>query len=98
MLLEISVLEEGFMNDAGRKTILLLTGIGIGFGLAVLFAPQSGEETREWLGDTAAQNLYMLRRRSRRSMKRMLDIGEEKLTDILRGGKDVFASVAAKLD
>ncbi|HEY4740334.1 MAG TPA: YtxH domain-containing protein [Candidatus Acidoferrales bacterium] len=86
------------MNDAGRKTILLLTGIGIGFGLAVLFAPQSGEETREWLGDTAAQNLYMLRRRSRRSMKRMLDIGEEKLTDILRGGKDVFASVAAKLD
>ncbi|MGC1684388.1 MAG: YtxH domain-containing protein [Candidatus Acidiferrales bacterium] len=86
------------MNDAGRKTIALFTGLGIGFGLAVLFAPQSGEETREWLGDTAAQYLYMLRRRSRRSMKRMLDIGEEKLTDILRGGKDVFASVAAKLD
>ena len=86
------------MNDAGRKAIALLTGLGIGFGLAILFAPRSGEEAREWLGDTAAQNLYVLRRRSRRSMKRIMDRSEEKLTKILRGGKGMFASVAAKLD
>lgn len=89
--------KEGFMNDAGRKGVALLTGLGIGFGLALLFAPWSGEETREWISDTAGQKLYLLRRRSRRSMKRLLDKGEDTFADILRSSKTVLESVAAKL-
>ena len=86
------------MNDAGRKGVALLTGLGIGFGLALLFAPWSGEETREWISDTAGQKLYLLRRRSRRSMKRLLGKREDTFADILRSGKTVFESMAAKLD
>jgi hypothetical protein len=31
--------EESFMNNAGRTTLVFLTGLGIGAGLAALFAP-----------------------------------------------------------
>jgi gas vesicle protein len=41
------------MNNTGRTTLVFLTGLGIGAGLAALFAPRSGEETREWIADTA---------------------------------------------
>ena len=90
--------KEGFMNDAGRKGVALLTGLGIGLGLALLFAPRSGEETREWISDAAGQKLYLLRRKSRRSMKRLLGKREDTFADILRSGKTVFESMAAKLD
>ena len=44
---EIYPQKEDFMNNTGRTTFFFLTGLGIGAGLAVLFAPRSGEETRE---------------------------------------------------
>ena len=89
------------MNNTGRKTITLLTGLGIGAALAVLFAPQSGEETREWIADTAERRFKGLRRMGRRSYRRLQDAvteGEEKVTEVLRNGKKVVESVAAKLD
>ena len=89
------------MNNTGRKTITLLTGLGIGAALAVLFAPQSGEETREWIADTAERKFKVLRRKGRRSFRRLQDAvveGEEKVTAVFRNGKKAVESVAAKLD
>ena len=89
------------MNDTGRKTITLLTGLGIGAALAVLFAPQSGEETREWIADTAERRFKGLRRMGRRSYRRLQDAvteGEEKVTEVLRNGKKALASVAPRLE
>jgi gas vesicle protein len=93
--------KENFMNSTGRTTLVFLTGLGIGAGLAVLFAPRSGEETREWIADTAERKFKMLRRVGRRSFRQLQDAvaeGEEKVTGILRNGKKALESVAAKLD
>ena len=54
------------MSDKGRAVGNLLLGFGVGVGLAILFAPQSGEETREWLSANAEDQFYRMRRRGRR--------------------------------
>ena len=89
------------MNNTGRTTLVFLTGLGIGAGLAALFAPRSGEETREWIADTAERRFKVLRRRGRQSFRQFQDAvaeGEEKVTEVLRNGRKALESVAAKLD
>lgn len=93
--------KEDFMNTTGRTTLVFLMGLGIGAGLAALFAPRSGEETREWIADTAERKFKVLRRVSRRSLRQLQDAvaeGEQKVTGVLRNGKKALESVAAKLD
>jgi gas vesicle protein len=89
------------MNNKGRTTLVFLTGLGIGAGLAALFTPRSGEETREWIAATAEQEFKVLRRMGRRSLRQLQDAvaeGEEKVTKVLRNGKKALGSVVAKLD
>jgi gas vesicle protein len=89
------------MNNSGRTTVTFLAGLGIGAALAVLFAPRSGEETREWIADTTEQKFKALRRMGRRSLRQLQDAvaeGEDKVTEVLRNGKKALGSVAAKLD
>jgi gas vesicle protein len=89
------------MNNTGSTTLAFLTGLAIGAGFAVLFAPRSGEETREWIADRAERKYKMLRRRGRRSFRQLQEAvaeGEEKVTEVLKNGKKALASVAAKLD
>jgi gas vesicle protein len=93
--------KENSMNNIGRMTLVFLTGLGIGAGLAALLAPQSGEETREWIADSAERKFKVLRRMGRRSVRQLQDAiadGEEKVTGVLRNGKKALESVAAKLD
>jgi gas vesicle protein len=71
--------KENSMNNIGRMTLVFLTGLGIGAGLAALLAPQSGEETREWIADSAERKFKVLRRMGRRSFRQLQDaIGFEK--------------------
>ena len=88
------------MNN-GRGTITtFVAGLGIGMGLALLFAPLSGEETREWLMETAEGKLKRIRRQGRRwvyQVQDVLDKSEDRVTKVLRTGKDALDSVAARL-
>jgi gas vesicle protein len=89
------------MNNTGSSTIAFLTGLGIGAGIAILVAPRSGEETREWIADTAEQKFKVLRRKGRRSFRELQDAvadGQEKVTAVLRNGKKAIESVAANWD
>lgn len=88
------------MNN-GRGTITtFVAGLGIGMGLALLFAPLSGEETREWLMESAEDRLKRIRRQGRRwvyQVQDVLDKSENRVTKVLRTGKDALDSVAARL-
>ena len=89
------------MNN-GRGTITtFVAGLGIGMGLALLFAPLSGEETREWLMDNAENRLKRIRRQGRRwvfQFQDVLDKGEDRVTKVLRTSKNALGSVASRLD
>jgi gas vesicle protein len=86
----------------GRGTITtFVAGLGIGMGLALLFAPLSGEETREWLVDNAENRLRRIRRQARRwvyDIQDVLDKSEDRVAKVLRTGKNALDSVAARLD
>ena len=89
------------MNN-GRGTITtFVAGLGIGMGLALLFAPLSGEETREWLMDNAENRLKRIRRQGRRwvyQFQDVLDKSEGHVTKVLRTSKNALGSVASRLD
>ena len=89
------------MNN-GRGTITtFVAGLGIGMGLALLFAPLSGEETREWLMDNAENRLKRIRRQGRRwvyQFQDVLDKSEDHVTKVLRTSKNALGSVASRLD
>ena len=42
-------------NNKGEKILWMLAGLGIGAGVALLFAPKSGEETRKYLKHIAKE-------------------------------------------
>jgi gas vesicle protein len=98
---EIQVRKRGAMSDKGKAVGSLLIGFGLGVGLAILFAPQSGEETREWISANAEDQFYRMRRRGRRLVfetQDLLDRGEQQVGKVLRTGRNVLDSVASKLE
>lgn len=52
-------------NNGGAKFIYFLTGLGIGALIGILFAPQSGEKTREYLGERAEEGRDFLSKKGR---------------------------------
>jgi hypothetical protein len=87
--------------DKGKAVGSLLVGFGLGVGLAILFAPQSGEETREWISANAEDQFYRMRRRGRRLVfetQDLIDRGEQQVGKVIRTGRNVLDSVASKLE
>src|ERR1035438_4817016 len=93
--------EEPVPSDKAFDLTSLLVGFGIGVGLAILFAPQSGDETRQWISASAEDGFRQLRRRGRRLVfeaQDLLDRGEYGVNRALRTGKNMLESVASKLE
>jgi len=53
------------MAEDSTKFAYLLAGIGIGTVIGVLFAPRSGNETREFLSDKANEGTEFVKRKGR---------------------------------
>jgi gas vesicle protein len=78
-------------NDNGGGTVMLafLVGALTGAAVALLFAPASGEETREYLGQKAREG----RARAREAVEQGRDVylrQRDNLTGALERGREAF--------
>lgn len=91
-------------HDGSGKFSYFLVGVGIGALLGMLFAPKTGEETREFLKDRADEGRDYAQRKARELRERadeLLEHSEElvkgskdKLSAALDAGKEAYAREA----
>ena len=81
-------------DNVGSKVSYFLVGLGVGALMGVLFAPKSGEETREYLAKRADDG----REFAQKKAKELRDRAD----DLIERGKDVAArkrdSISAAVD
>src|SRR6266436_498918 len=75
-------------GGAGDKVLYFLAGAGIGAALAVLLAPRSGRETREWISSTANDGKDFVASKG--------NVGRQFVEDNGRSGSDDFTSCIDK--
>ncbi|MFM2123618.1 MAG: hypothetical protein RL328_69 [Acidobacteriota bacterium] len=62
------------MNNNSSKVVWFLAGAAVGSAIALLYAPQSGEETRRYLGKKAREGRDKLGDMSREALDRGRDL------------------------
>lgn len=87
-------------DNVGSKVSYFLVGLGVGALMGVLFAPKSGEETREFLAkraddgrDFAQKKARELRERADELIERGKDVATRKrdsLTAAVEAGREAF--------
>jgi gas vesicle protein len=80
------------MSDrVGSKVSFFLVGLGIGALVGILFAPKSGEETREYLSAKADEGKEYAQRKARELRERAEDL-IERSKEIMSRQKDAISS------
>jgi gas vesicle protein len=69
-------IRKGNTMTKGRTALGLLIGFGIGVALTLLFAPRSGEDTRDWIAFASRRVRRRLRNTGRRSLDQVRDLFE----------------------
>ena len=85
-------------NNVGSKVSFFLVGLGIGALVGILFAPKSGEETREFLAQKADEGRDYAQRKARELRERAEDILERGKTVAVRQKETISAAVDAGRD
>ncbi|NDQ57507.1 MAG: hypothetical protein GZ088_10590 [Acidipila sp.] len=93
-------------DNSGSKASFFLVGIGIGAVLGILFAPKSGEDTREFLGKRADEGREYAQRKARELRERADELlnhsdevvknSKEKLSAALDAGKEAYQREKSK--
>ncbi|MBI1941914.1 MAG: YtxH domain-containing protein [Acidobacteria bacterium] len=93
-------------NNSGSNIAFFLAGLGIGAVLALLFAPKSGKETREYIAQKAEESKdYMtakgkeLRKQAEEAVEKAKDVvakQKEQLSSALEAGKQAYHEEKAK--
>jgi gas vesicle protein len=93
-------------DNVGSKISFFLVGLGIGALVGILFAPKSGEETREFLSQKADEGRDYAQRKARELRERAEDVIErsknaaarqkESLTAAVDAGRDAYQREKAK--
>jgi len=73
--------EVNMADNVGSKVSFFLVGVGIGALLGVLFAPKSGEDTREYLGKRADDGREFAQKKAREL--------RDRADELIEKGKDV---------
>jgi gas vesicle protein len=82
-------------NSAGSKATVFLVGLGIGAVVGLLFAPKSGEETRDYLSDRADEGREYAQRKARELRERAEDLIERSKEIMARQKDGLSAAVEA---
>ena len=83
------------MAEEGSKLSFFAFGLGLGLAVGVLFAPKSGEETREFIRGKADEGTEYLRRRSGELREQAEDAVERGRTAVTRQKENLSAAVEA---
>ena len=81
-------------DNVGSKVSFFLVGLGVGTLLGILFAPKSGEETREYLSLKAEEGREYAQKKARELRERAEDL-LERSKDVASRQKD---SISAAVD
>ncbi|MGH9775113.1 MAG: YtxH domain-containing protein [Candidatus Acidiferrales bacterium] len=85
-------------DNVGSKISFFLVGLGIGSLLGILFAPKSGEETREYLSNKADEGREYAQRKARELRERAEDLLERSKEIMARQKDSISAAVEAGKD
>jgi gas vesicle protein len=78
-------------DNTGSKVSFFLVGLGIGALVGILFAPKSGDETREYLSSKADEGRDYAQRKARELRERAEDL-LERSKEIMARQKDAVSS------
>jgi gas vesicle protein len=78
-------------DNVGSKVTYFLVGLGVGALVGILFAPKSGEDTREYLAQKADEGRDFAQRKAKELRERADDL-IERSKDAAARGKDSIAS------
>ena len=70
-------------DNIGGKVSYFMVGLGVGALLGILFAPKSGEDTREYLSDRADEGREYAQRKAREL--------RERAEDLIQRSKEIMA-------
>jgi gas vesicle protein len=80
-------------DNVGSKVTYFLVGLGVGALVGVLFAPKSGEETREFLSQKADEGRDFAQRKAKELRERADDLIERSKDAATRGKDSISAAV-----
>jgi gas vesicle protein len=93
-------------DNVGSKVSFFLVGLGIGALVGILFAPKSGEETREYLTNRADEGREYAQKKARELRERAEDLIErskeimarqkDSLSAAMDAGKDAYVKEKSK--
>jgi len=82
-------------DNVGSKVSYFLVGLGVGALVGVLFAPKSGEETREFLSNKADEGKDYAQRKARELRERADELIERSKDVAVRKKDSLSAAVVA---
>lgn len=82
-------------DNVGSKVSFFLVGLGIGALLGILFAPKSGEETRDYLSSKADEGRDYAQKKARELRERAEDLIERSKEIMARQKESLAAAVDA---
>jgi gas vesicle protein len=78
-------------NNGGSKMAFFLAGMGIGAILALLFAPKSGEETRDLIAQRAGEGREYVRSKAT-DLRKQAEEAVEKGKEVVTKQKDLLSA------
>jgi gas vesicle protein len=78
-------------DNVGSKVSFFMVGLGIGALVGILFAPKSGEETREYLSSKAEEGRDFAQKKARELRERAEDL-IERSKEIMARQKDAIST------